>query len=228
MNVALTPVSRNTKTGPIATSTTSAESCPDSCPFNNGGGCYASIGPQAMWWRKVTNGTYGTNWNKFCDLLKTLPRGTMFRHNVSGDLPGKNEEIDGGLLSQLVKAVSGRLLAFTYTHKYGSEKNLELIREANKNGFTINLSANSMAQADELLAKKAGPVVCVLPDTVNPEQTRSLLTPNGNKVVVCPSQYMANVTCQTCKLCTKQRNVVVGFIAHGVMHKTVSQIAQFA
>lgn len=227
MNVALTPVSRNSKTGPIATSTTSAESCPPSCPFNNGGGCYASVGPQAMWWRRVTKGVYGTNWNEFCNQVANLPFRTMFRHNVSGDLPGVGEKIDGGLLRQLTRAVKGKL-AFAYTHKYMLKGNLKLIREANKNGFVINLSANSMAHADKLVRAKAGPVVCVLPDTVNPEATPSLLTPEGNKVVVCPSQYRANVTCQSCQLCAKQRSVIVGFIAHGAKHKSVSQIASAA
>ena len=43
-NVHLTLKSANAKTGPIPVSVTSDDSCPKSCPFNDGA-CYAKSGP---------------------------------------------------------------------------------------------------------------------------------------------------------------------------------------
>ena len=58
MQVALTMVSRNVKTGPIPVSTTTAKSCPANCPLVNNG-CYGAGGPVAIHWRKVTEEKVG-------------------------------------------------------------------------------------------------------------------------------------------------------------------------
>jgi hypothetical protein len=63
MNVRLTPISYNKKTGPIPVSTSDALTCPDSCPLKTGG-CYAKGGPLALVWRNVEK--LGTNWDDFC------------------------------------------------------------------------------------------------------------------------------------------------------------------
>jgi hypothetical protein len=58
MNVHLTLVSSNAKTGPIPVSTSSAVTCSDACPFKKDG-CYADSGPLALHWSKVTSGQRG-------------------------------------------------------------------------------------------------------------------------------------------------------------------------
>lgn len=58
---ALTEKSRNEKTGPIAVSTSTAKTCPTSCPLM-GNGCYAAHGPLGMYWAKVTAGNAGMAW----------------------------------------------------------------------------------------------------------------------------------------------------------------------
>ena len=40
-----------------------------------------------------------------------------------------------------------------------------IIKEANQNGFTVDLSANNLAHADKLKALNIAPVVVVLPST---------------------------------------------------------------
>ena len=214
----LTRISSNAKTGPIPVSTSSAETCPASCPFK-AKGCYAKSGPLALHWAKITSGGRGLNWESFCDEISRLPRGQMWRHNQAGDLPGEGEYVDAHALGQLTKANAGRK-GWTYTHKYSTESNREAIRSANANGFTINLSANSLAHADELADTNCGPVCVVLPA----DQTKNTLTPAGRKVVICPATQRECVTCATCGLCQKQRGAIVGFPAHGTAHKTVSTI----
>ena len=214
----LTRVSTNVKTGPIPVSTSSAETCPPSCPFVKI--CYAAFGPLAMHWEKVTSGIRGLSWEDFCLQISALPRQQLWRHNQAGDLPGLGEYIDASALAQLTKANKGRK-GFTYTHKHGTVANLEAIRSANENGFTVNLSANNLAHADTLADTQAGPVVVVLPaDTVGNCQT-----PAGRKVVICPATYRENVTCASCGLCQRQRSAIVGFPAHGSARRHVSALA---
>lgn len=225
MFVHLTPVSRNVKTGPIPVSTTSAESCPSACPFNNAnkGGCYAESGPLAIHWRKVTQGKAGDSFGLFLDKIAALPKGQLWRHNQAGDLIGQGDSLDIQALSLLVKANKGKR-GFTYTHKpLATESERQAIAQANKEGFTINLSGNNPAHADTLADMGIGPVVTVLPADV----TENTTTPAGRKIVVCPATQRDDVSCATCKLCAvSTREVIVGFPAHGTSKRKASAIAK--
>ena len=223
--VHLTLESRNGKTGNIPVSTTTAKACPSTCPFNNKNGCYAEAGPMAIHWHKVTRGERGTDWDTFCKRIAELPSGQLFRHNQAGDLPHNNGKVSRRLVKKLVEANRGKR-GFTYSHHLPHlGDNARIFKHSNKNGFTINLSANNLANADELKQLGIAPVVTVLPSTVNGEETPTLLTPNGNKVVVCPATYRENVTCASCGLCQKSnRSCIVGFPAHGAMKKRADKV----
>lgn len=213
--------SRNGKTGPIAVSTTSEETCPEACSLKNAG-CYADNGPLALFWRKVTERKAGAAWNDAIAKIKALPKGIMFRHNQAGDLPGQGNAIDGEKLRQLVNAARGKI-AFTYTHKPMTQENIALVREANEAGFTINLSAETVAQADELAALGIAPIALVLPS----DQTKAFRTPEGRLVGICPATISDKVTCATCGLCAQaNRKAIIGFPAHGARRKKASAIAQ--
>jgi len=203
------------KTGPIPVSTSSKATCPDACPFKSGG-CYAQGGPLNIHWNKITSGERGTDFEGFLAAVKKIRRGQLWRHNQAGDLAGDNNVIDTKALKALVSANRGRK-GFTYTHKPMTAENMEAVRHANENGFTVNLSANNLRHADELKALNVGPVVVVLPS----DQTKNTITPDGHKVVVCPAVIRDDVTCASCGLCQKQRNAIVGFPAHGIAKKKV-------
>ena len=210
----LTKISGNAKTGAIPVSTTSADSCPDSCPLKSGG-CYAENGKLGMHWRAVSNSKRGGDFQSFIDQIKSLPRGQLWRHNQAGDLPGVNGVIDSELLAALVIANKGKR-GFTYTHKPLTLENKAAIQAANAQGFTINLSANNPDQVDSLLALNIAPVVTVLPEN-SPKVTYSK---GGNKIVVCPAQTNNKTTCATCGLCQlSSRPYVIGFLAHGAGKK---------
>jgi hypothetical protein len=214
MQLHLTMKSANVKTGPIPVSTSSAETCPSSCPFKKAG-CYADSGPLALHWAKVTAGDRGMAWSEFCDTIAALPAGQLWRHNQAGDLPGIGETVDPVALGQLVKANTGRR-GFTYTHKH-SPQALYWVKHANAWGFTVNLSANDLAHADQLADIGAGPVVVVLPST----QTTNTTTPAGRAVVICPATQRDDVSCATCQLCQRQRAAIVGFPAHGTRKRVI-------
>ena len=80
MRYHLTEVSSNKKTGPIPVSTTSSDTCPPACPFNDGG-CYAKSGPLALHWKKVSEDQRGDDFDTFIDKIKKLPKNQLFRHN---------------------------------------------------------------------------------------------------------------------------------------------------
>lgn len=218
--VHLTTISHNIKTGPIPVSTSSKQNCPDSCPFKKNG-CYAEVGPMAIHWNKVSNGSRGSSYDDFCDQVKRLRKGTLWRHNQAGDLEGENLLIDLPKLKQLVAANKGKL-GFTYTHKPVlvedikgdltiKEKqsivnnNIAAIKYANENGFTVNLSGNNIDHAKKLVALNIAPVVSVVP--MDAKTTKDF--------VVCPAVTNVNTNCMTCGLCQKQHKKIVAFPAHG-------------
>lgn len=222
MLFSLTRVSGNAKTGPIATSMTSADTCPNSCGFKEKG-CYAKYGPTAMHWKKTSK-----TLAEFIEAIECLPKGSFFRHNVAGDLPGENEAIDGLALRAIAQAIENRkLTAWTYTHKHANARMVNIIR-SNAGGLVVNLSADDMGKADSLLAYGL-PVVTVLP--VEYETKKATRTPAGNLVVVCPAAIVGrDTTCQTCgdgaPLCARpNRDYIIGFPAHGSAKKSVSLIA---
>jgi len=224
----LTLKSGNVKTGPIPVSTSSNTTCPDACPLKSKG-CYASAGgPLALHWRKVSEHGRGDDWSTFVSRISALPFGQLWRHNQAGDLPGENNSVDVSMLAQLVDASEGKR-GWTYTHKpVTGDGNLETcnraaVRDANARGFTVNLSADNLIEADELKNADCGPVVVVLPM----DSPLAMSTPNGHKVVVCPAQRPGSAaTCATCALCQRQRSVIVGFLAHGTQARAASAIAK--
>jgi len=232
--VTFTLQSRNEKTGPIPVSTTARQTCPLECPLYDI--CYAGSGNLGRYWRALSQTKPGQSfphgrgghvqthtWQSFCAAIAQLPAGTLWRHNQAGDLPGHGNLIDAQRLAELVAANAGKR-GFTYTHKPATPANLALIRHANRQGFTINLSADDLVEADSLAATGL-PVAVVLPDTVAGNEY--VATPAGRRVVVCPATYRDNVTCQSCQLCQRQtRKVIIGFPAHGASHRKVSAIAR--
>ena len=165
MWVHLNPISGNTKVGRIPVSTTEEASCPNECPLN-GTDCYARFGPLGMHWRKVRQGNRGDNWTAFCQRVLRFAVGQLWRHNQAGDLPQRKDgRIDKNKLYQLGRA-SRHTKGWTYTHyDPTNEHNRSAIATINsQDGLTINLSADSLEEADEYYNLKIGPVCVILPE----------------------------------------------------------------
>jgi hypothetical protein len=217
MNYSLTAISSNSKTGPMPTTVSNRGTCPDACPLKSNG-CYADSYYTSIHWDKITRGERGTDWNGFIQSIKALPKRTLWRHNVSGDLVGSNDTIDAQALKDLVKANgNGNKSGFTYTHyPMLSDNNTQAVKHANANGFTVNLSTNDLTQADDYKALNIGPVVVI----VSEDTVKVSFTPKGNKVIVCPAQTSDKVTCSSCTLCQKvDREYIIGFRVHGTYKK---------
>ena len=218
-NVALTPKSKNEKTGSMPVSTSTKEWCPDTCPLKEAG-CYAKHGHTGMHWRKVSGGERGTDWNRFVSKVESMPENTgIWRHDVAGDLPAENGIIDSGMMRSLIWANRGKG-GFTYTH-HNPVDNAEIIKYSNNCGFTVNLSADNAGKADVLADMGIAPVVTLLPT----DSAKVTFTPKGRKVVRCPAETSEKVTCKTCRLCQKTDRPIIGFTPHGSGKKATQEVA---
>lgn len=235
--------STNKKLGPIPMSVSEPGTCPRSCAFYDVG-CYAGYGWNGVVWRKARQ--IGIPWDEFLERVRALPRGTLWRHNEAGDLGGIAAGIihEQWLFELVVAAAETR--AFTYTHRRvigdapARALNRRLVKWANGVGFTINLSADSLEQADEYAALGVGPVVVTLPSmavlaaehgmkppiSILSASRLRLRTPAGRKIVVCPAQT-DGLTCAECRLCAHpKRKSIIGFVAHGQGARLVSELVR--
>lgn len=223
--------SQNTKLGGIPSSMTSRGTCPTTCSFYEHG-CMSEYGKIAYHWRTV--GESGDTWEKFCADVAALPEGQLWRHNVAGDLPGDGVTIDRDALEDLVHANRDKR-GFTFTHhSYTNGPDIETvlhnesaIRYANRNGFTVNISCDSLEQADRVARFQkvdgAVPVVVVVPH----DAPIRLKTPEGRRVTICPAETEAGMTCADCRLCADaNRKTIVAFQSHGQSRAQVDRLVQ--
>lgn len=217
MKFSFTHASSNRKTGPIPVTSTERQSCPPSCPQYRAA-CYAEDFYTRMNWDKIP--ARGIDLQGLTARINSLPMGQLWRHNVAGDLPGDGETVDAFALGQIVRANRGRR-GFTYTHKKSPDA-IQWAKHATDWGFTVNLSADDVGEADKLAATGA-PVVCIVPmDTPKHSQT-----PEGRPVLVCPAQTLDYMTCALCGLCQRaDRRQIIGFRAHGTKAKQADQRAR--
>lgn len=206
--------SLNHKLGGMPATVTSGETCPDACSLK-GDGCFAEFGNLGAHWARVPRD--GLAWPDFLAWVMSLPAGQLWRHNTAGDLPGRGDELYVDALSDLVGiCVRGGSRAVTYTHKpLATKREQRAIAEANARGFTINISVTTgYADTDRAVALGVGPVTTLVP----PGTKTGDRTPAGHRIVVCPAQTDADLTCAECRLCwNADRNGIVGFFPHGQM-----------
>ena len=222
MQVHITKKSSNAKTGRMPVTTTESSSCPSTCPHINGN-CYAKSGFHLrMHWDKVSQKERGGSWSDLCDFVRSLKPNQLWRHNQAGDLPylryEDEELITLPLLKDLVEAnKSSGAKGYTYSHHILNTHNSEAIKYANRNGFTVNASCESMAQADDAI-KQGIPSVCVVDNTKDVPKR----TPAGTRVLVCPAQT-SDTNCNDCGICAQSnRKCVVAFLAHGNKAKSLN------
>ena len=218
--VSLTHVSHNAKTGPIPVSSSSSETCPDSCPLQ-GNGCYGETGPISFHWKTVNRKERGKPWYLFLHEIMSLFPGTLWRHNQVGDLPHINQSIDEIKAVELTNA-NYRRKGFTFSHHevLHSVHNQRVIKEMNGKGFAVNLSADTLEDADRKAALNIGPVVTILAKSP-PWPSK---TPGGRPILVCLN-VTHKLTCAQCKLCQiVGRKSIIGFPAHGTRWKKAEEV----
>lgn len=219
-----TRVSSNSKTGPIPTTISDKDTCPVACPLK-GSGCYAELGMVGLHWNNVSKGKHSGTWGEMIQNIYSLPKDQLWRHNVAGDLAiiqnQYGESIHPDYADDLIQANYGRK-GFTYTHHdvLNNAFNAAIVRLMNQQGFTVNLSANNLENADELKALNIGPVCTIMPENCD----KVTKTPAGNTVIQCPATYNDSIQCVNCGICQKQREAIIGFPVHGVQKKKAHRV----
>ena len=212
--------SGNKKTGFMPVTYNSRLSCPNSCIFKNNG-CYADNYHTRLNWDKVTSGERGGTFKELLNNIKALKPGTIWRACVAGDIPSNNKgEISRTYIKGITEA-NQALKGYTYTHnRLDIGENISLLKTANKQGFTVNISTESEDAADNAVLNSL-PAVIVVKST---ETRRSWFTKNKNKILVCPAQTNG-INCIDCQLCqNRPKNLIIAFLAHGNMSKLIDKI----
>jgi hypothetical protein len=141
----------------------------------------------------VFDGGRGDNFSAFCGRVAKFVKRQVWRHNQAGDLPkdenlsDSTDRLDAEKCAELAEAAS-HTHGWTYTHYDVTDShNQETVRSMNATGgLVVNLSAESLRQADEYHQTGCGPVCVTLPADAH---TRGMKTPNGLPVVLCPIQH---------------------------------------
>lgn len=223
------PKSANEKTGDIIQSYSARSTCPNRCPLKRNG-CYADNYHTSRQWDRCENVADPRYVSNYKDLTLALieaiaPRAkrgvaeVLFRHNVAGDIAHENSNIiDASRVNTIADACksAGELVGvtvrgYTYTHCSISARNAEVIHEALAKNFIINFSCETVGEV-----MKANELECYnVIASIDPEETIRDLKAVGIKAVQCPAQTHDNVSCESCKLCSRPRVTTVVFKIHG-------------
>lgn len=230
-NYSFVAVSSNSKTGPIAVTSTSSESCPTSCPFVKiklidsikftFNGCYADYSYTGLQWRKLD--VTGLDYSQLLANIRHLDKFAKLRLNIMGDLAHKDQTILVELFEQLVDVIVKRQLqTILYSHHDLSiESNLIAFQKAFDRGLHVNASCESIEQARSAIDNGINAVIVLPVDSI-----QKTIKAGDMRIVRCPAEYNDRITCSNCMLCAKDRTasrVVIGFTAHGTAKNKVSR-----
>lgn len=214
-------LSKNEKTGLMPAVYADMNSCPTTCSLYNE--CYAKLGHTGIHFKAAQN---GVDFESLINWIQNMPvyynLNNLWRYGVSGDFPsiGKNKKyIDKVKLVKMAEANMNRNV-LAYTHFRPFKANLEAVQMAKDNGFHINFSCDSIKDIKTVLKAGLSAVTYTSAD-----DTRKSWIDKGIKYVTCPNQSVKkSPTCGECKLCSKSRDYVIVFRAHGIKENKVHAV----
>lgn len=211
--------SNNSKIGAAATTYAAQTSCPSSCVFFDGGGCYAESGATGVFVTTPLNKAARARPHTPLDVAQAeadaidglcVRPGTPLRLHTVGDCASD-------AAAALVAAAAARYEArgggpvWTYTHAW---------RTVRRSSWgAVNVFASCETPLDVAEARARGYATALV---VEEFPTDRRYDEDTVQVVPCPSQTRGR-TCTSCRLCfndTARRDagVTIGFAVHGDMH----------
>jgi hypothetical protein len=210
--------SQNRKIGWAATTYVAQQSCPTSCPFFDGGGCYAEQGPLGQYITKPLNLAAAARPGatpedlaraeaNAIDALEVEPGKPLRLHTV-GDC-----KTDGA--AAIVAAAAARYVArgggkvWTYTHAW---------RDVRRESWgEVHVLASCETTAELAKARGRGYATAIVIDEY---ADRRVYVDEGEKLLPCPAQTKKGVTCASCELCMKTEHLrshglTIAFEVHG-------------
>jgi hypothetical protein len=210
--------SHNKKTGAMAVTSTSSNSCPLTCGLYND--CYGKSSYTRIQWDKLDK--KGIDFNQLINLINSLRKNSPIRFNVVGDLTNNNGVVDSTKLIKLANTVKNRALdMILYTHLELSYLNVKGFQLAFSKGLNINISCESIQKAKKALNYGLNSVIVLPMGSIN-----KVLKIDDLIIVRCPNEYNPKIQCINCMLCSKDRvkkRVVVAFTAHSTTKKRLSE-----
>lgn len=206
MKVHFVPKTNNKKTGKVAATYITGDTCPDRCPFL--GVCYANQGTMGNSPFKVAEKHGSADLSRTADGIRALPEGALVRHAVSGEPTPEYVEVVGAAHEDRPDT-----LGWTYLHSWPDRSPTE---------FPANLVPNASCETGEELEKAIGNGWDTVLVATGEEDPLIGSVVSGKRVIVCPNQTRG-VTCADCRLCMKRdRAVTIAFLPHGA-HRKVSE-----
>lgn len=213
-------LSGNTKIGEAATTYAAQVSCPDSCVFKDGGGCYAENGRIAAAMTIPLNLAASSGSATSLDVAKAeaaaidelqVVTGRPMRLHTVGDCPTDEA-------AQIVSAAAERWMdggggpVWTYTHAW---------RDVDRDSWgRVSVLASCETESDIQEAWTQGYAASIVVEEF-PGRTRYPLDGPGEfSVIPCPAQTTDGVTCSSCRLCFDENRLywdglAIGFHVHG-------------
>lgn len=221
---------RNEPLGPYVSSTyvSIAATCPDTCSFK-GNGCYVQSGPASRWANRLDRqaramgGTAIERSNRVMlseanAIMRAFPRGVPqdgakggrdLRLHVGGDANGSLGAIWLAIAADAWRRNGGGAV-WTYTHRWRS------IDRVAWRDVSVLASVDSLSEIDEAHERGYAVAVTVSSFPNGPRQWKV----GSFRLVPCPAEAGAAVTCATCRLCMNDRRLrehrlVIAFAEHG-------------
>lgn len=209
--------SGNRKLGIVSTTLAAQASCPESCVFKNGGGCYAERGPLMVFHVKKLNSNaesldsspldVAVEEASAIDAMRVVPGRPLRLHTVGDCSTDEAARTVADAARRYVERGGGPV--WTYTHAWHTVKR--------SSWGDVSVLASCETDADIRLARRRGYAAAV----VVPEFSgRKLQHWRSETLLPCPAQTTENVTCNDCRLCMndrglKSRGYAIAFAVHG-------------
>lgn len=203
MKVHFVAKTNNAKTGKVAATYITGDTCPDRCPFL--GMCYANQGTMGNSPFKIADKHGSEDLTRTADGIRALPEGALVRHAVSGEPTPEYVSVMG-------QAHEDRpdTLGWTYLHSWPDRSPAE---------FPANMVPNASCETREEVEKAIGNGWDTVLVATGEDDDLIGSVVAGKRVIVCPNQTRG-VTCAECKLCMKRdRAVTIAFLPHGASRK---------
>lgn len=201
--------SSNRKTGKISNTYRTQDTCPNSCPLRLSG-CYAEMGPMGNSPFKIAD-KFGADTDAVMErIIEQVPQDGMLRWEVSGDVvlaDGVTPDLDYIEATNRVAEARPDIQMIRYTHAWEA-------LDPSVFGYTVNASTESVEGVTRAL--RAGwEAVMVCPEGDPLLQGETFV--EGKRLVQCPAETRDDVTCSSCKLCSKSWDTrpVILFEVHG-------------
>lgn len=211
--------SSNEKIGDCATTYAAQASCPSSCAFFNGGGCYAENGRLYTGVTRPLNGAAelaGAGPREVAveeaaaidGLFSEVIRNRPLRLHTVGDC--RTDEA-----ARIVAAAAERYMergggpVWTYTHAW------QLVDRESWGRVSVLASCETAEQIELARARGYAPSIVVDKFAADARYVH-----NSTEILPCPAQTRAGVTCSSCRLCMNDtgllgRGYSIGFEIHG-------------